>query len=222
MVSPVVSALTQRAPGSVVAAVLGASLVVGFVGGGVLGSLAALGGSDAADATEAVLPAEPAAQPELTVADASCEREPAVDSNFNAVEYKAEFALSDDPETAWQCRGDGAGETLVLDLGGTFPVASVGLIPGYTKVDPHDGTEWYPLNRRLTEVRWHFDDHTTVAQELDPDPGRRDLQMLELAEPIEAAMLTLEIVSSVQGSSQAHPNIAVSHIEIVAVEATAG
>jgi hypothetical protein len=221
-VTRVVSTLAQRAPGPMVAAVLGAALVVGFVGGGVLGSLALLGGAEG-EQLDAVLPDTPDAHDlALTVVSASCEREPAVDSRSNQVEYKAEYAINGDPETAWQCRGDGAGETLVLDLGGTFPVVSVGLVPGYTKVDPHDGTEWYPLNRRLTEVRWHFDDHTTADQKIDPDPALREVQVLELDEAVDATLLTLEIVSSVPGSSEAHPNIAVSDIQVVTASGTPG
>ena len=215
MVTRVVSVLARQAPASAVGAVLGAAVLVGFIGGGVLGSLTLLGDVGGDDQSEAVLPAEPdRSEAALTVVSASCEREPAVDSAFNRVEYKAEFAVNGDPETAWQCRGDGVGETLVLDLGGTFAVSAVGLIPGYTKVDPHDGTDWYPLNRRLTEVRWHLDDDSTVEQVLDPDPALRDVQMVELDDPVEATTLTLEIVSSVPGSSEAHPNIAVSEIHI--------
>src|SRR5690606_37747338 len=96
-------------------------------------------------------------------------------------------------------------------------VVEVGLVPGYTKADPHDGTEWYPLNRRLTEVRWHFDDGTTVEQELDPDPERRDLQMLELPEPVDTASVTVEILASVLGKTGDRSVVAVSDIRVLAL-----
>jgi hypothetical protein len=208
------------APGAtlpVVAGVLGAVAVVGFVAGGVLGSLnyGTADGTDQVDGTES-----PAAttEIELTVMAASCEREPARDAAGNEVDYPPDYAIDSDDQTGWQCQGDGAGQTLELDLGGTATIARVGLIPGYAKQDPHDGREWYPLFRRLTEVRWHFDDGDPVTQELDPDPDRRDLQVLDLPEPREASTLTLEIVSSTTGDTADRSVIAVSDIEVLAVQ----
>ena len=60
---------------------------------------------------------------------------------------------------------------LVLDLGGPIRVAELALVPGYAKTDAADGTDRYAENRRITAVRWRFDDGTTVEQELDPDPS---------------------------------------------------
>lgn len=222
MVTRVAGLMAERALLPTAAAVLGVAGIVGFVGGGVLGSLV---GTDGFGDTEvaAARPDEAAAEAarvELTVVDASCERPAAVDAAQNPVEYRPEFAVNGDPDSAWQCRGDGVGQRLELDLGGAVAVVSVGLIPGYAKVDPHDGTEWYPLNRRLTEVRWHFDDGTSLSQDLDPDPDRRDLQTLDLPGPVTTSTLVLEIVSSTAGSSQAHPNIAVSEVEVRAAPAS--
>lgn len=213
MVARVVgSGLTEQRPTlSVIGTVLTAAFVVGFVGGGVLGSLRMSG-------KPVVASPSPTPDPrpvEVSVAGASCVRDPAVDSEFNEVEYLPEFAVDGDDQTGWQCRGDGAGESLELDLGGTADVVAVGLIPGYAKIDPHDGTEWYPLNRRLTEVRWHVGE-TVIEQQLDPDPELRDMQLMELPDPVPASTLTLEIVSSVSGESSAHPNVAISEIQVLA------
>lgn len=214
--------MAERATPAAIAGVLSAAAIVGFVGGGVLGSLTGVGGGDTETAAVPGEPAEPV-RADVTVVSASCERPPAVDSARNPVEYKPEFAANGDLDSAWQCRGDGVGETLELSLGDGAPVVSVGLLPGYAKVDPHDDTEWYPLNRRLTEVLWHFDDGTTVSQQLDPDPDRRDLQAMELPAPVETSRLVLEIVSSAPGSSDAHPNVAISDLQVlVATPAVAG
>ena len=201
----------------VVAGVLGAVAVVGFVAGGVLGSLN-YGTAESANQVNGT--ESPAATTELglTVAAASCEREPARDSAGNEVAYRPDYAVDGDDQTGWQCQGDGAGQTLELDLGGTATVSRVGLIPGYAKQDPHDGREWYPLFRRLTEVRWHFDNGDPVTQELDPDPDRRDLQVLDLPEPRDTSTLTLEIVSSTTGETADRSVIAVSDIEVLAAQ----
>ena len=205
--------MSDRATPPVVAALLSAAAVVGFVGGGVLGSLATGGNGGRIEPAAADQPTGPE-RIDLTVVEATCERPAAIDSARNPVEYKPEFAVNGDLDSAWQCRGDGVGERLEFDLGGPVGVVSVGIIPGYAKVDPHDGTEWYPLNRRLTEVRWHFDDGTAVDQQLDPDPELRDMQALELPEPVTTSTLILEIVSSAPGSSDTHPNVAVTDLEV--------
>lgn len=201
----------------VVLGVLGAAAVVGLVAGGVLGSLNHGTPETAAQVDATQRPAE-ATRLDLAITAASCEREPAVDAAGNEVDYRPDYAVDGDDQTGWQCEGDGAGQTLELDLGGTAKLTRVGLIPGYAKQDPHDGREWYPLFRRLTEVRWHFDSGDPVAQELDPDPDRRDLQMLELPEPRESSTLTLEIVSSTSGESADRSVIAVTDIEVLAVQ----
>lgn len=206
----------QRPALSVVGAVLAAAFVVGFVGGGVLGSLRMTGKPVAASPSPS-----PTAEPQpLEVASigASCVREPAVDSDFNEVEYRPEFAVDGDHQTGWQCRGDGVGESLELDLADPADVVAVGLIPGYAKVDPHDDTEWYPLNRRLTEVRWHLGE-TVVEQRLDPDPDVRDMQLTELPEPVRTSALRLEILSSVPGESSAYPNVAITELQVLATPA---
>ncbi|HEX5993684.1 MAG TPA: hypothetical protein VFY84_00945 [Jiangellales bacterium] len=207
----------ERPSPTVIAGVLGAAALVGFVAGGVFGSLSFGPAADAspADRTGGPTATAPVA---LTVTDASCQREPRRDAAGNEVDYRPEYAVDDDTQTGWQCQGDGAGETLDLDLGGTARVTQVGLIPGYAKVDPHDRRDWYPLFRRLTEVIWHFDAGDPVSQRLDPDPRLRDLQMLELPEPRETRTLRLEVISSAGGDTADRRVIAVSDIEVLAAQ----
>jgi hypothetical protein len=126
------------------------------------------------------------------------------------VTYEPAFAVDDDSESAWRCPGDGAGERLVLDLGGSVQVAEVGLVPGYAKTDPADNSDRYAENRRITAVRWHFDDGTTIEQELDPDATLRDPQTLRLA-PRATERLVLEILAS---SDAPRDTVAVSDLRI--------
>ncbi|MGH8839160.1 MAG: discoidin domain-containing protein [Jiangellaceae bacterium] len=124
--------------------------------------------------------------------------------------YEPALSVDADPETAWRCPGDGVGETLVLDLGGSVRIAEVALVPGYAKTDAADGTDRYAENRRITAVRWRFDDGTTVEQELDPDPTLRDLQTFRVP-PRATQRLVLEIVSS---SDAERDTVAVSAVRI--------
>lgn len=205
----------ERPAPAVIVVVLALCAVAGFVGGGVLASLPGGGGS--AEASASSVPTVPATPVDIAAVEASCQRESGVDQASNPVEYKPEFVLDEDTQTAWQCRDtDGAGETLTFDLGEPVAVSELGLIPGYAKTDPHEGTDWYPLNRRLTEVRWHFDDGEPLVQTLDPHPDLRDMQSVSLDEPRTTSTLTMEIVSSVLGPDGNRNNVAVTEVMITA------
>lgn len=82
--------------------------------------------------------------------------------------FEPEHLLDHDATTAWRTAGDGVGRQITLNLGGSTRVTSVGLTNGYAKIDPCDGTDRYFQNRRVTEVRWSFDDGSSVTQALDP------------------------------------------------------
>jgi hypothetical protein len=73
-------------------------------------------------------------------------------------------------DTAWRAEGDGTGHWLRFDLGGERRVLTVGLLPGYDKIDPCDGTDRWAQSRRPTRVTWLFDDGTSVSQELVDTP----------------------------------------------------
>lgn len=187
--------------------------IAGFVFGGVLASLPASGGGSA-DPGPTATSSDPGVV-DVAGVEASCQRESGVDEAFNPVEYQPEFVFDEDTQTAWQCVGDGVGETLAFELGEPVAISELGLVPGYAKEDPHEGTEWYPLNRRLTEVQWHFDDGEPIVQELDPNPDLRELQTVSLDEPRTTTTLTLEIMSSVLGPDGTRDNIAVTEIMII-------
>jgi hypothetical protein len=207
----------ERPPPTVIAGVLGAAAVPKLSDPNTPPATKPTTAADASppDGTDRPTATAPVA---LTVTAASCQRETRRDAAGNEVDYRADYAVDGDTHTGWQCQGDGAGETLELDLGGPARVTRVGLIPGYTKVDPHDGREWYPLFRRLTEVRWHFDSGDPVSQQLDPDPEVREVQTIELPEPRETSSVRLEIVSSTRGDTADRRVVAVSEIEVLAAQ----
>jgi hypothetical protein len=100
--------------------------------------------------------------------------------------YGAANAVDGERTTGWSIEGDGTGETLTLDLGGERRVRSVGLLPGYAKVDECTGVDRFPENRRPTAVTWTFDDGTEVSQPLE---DAADLQAIE----VDATTSTVEM-----------------------------
>jgi hypothetical protein len=205
------SAAPGRPAAAVVAVVLSGSALVGFVAGALV---AASGGGAEAPGQLPVsgdAPWDGDVTPVVaSVAEASCEASSSRDAAGRQVTYEPALSVDADPETAWRCPGDGIGETLVLDLGGSVRVAEVALVPGYAKTDAADGTDRYAENRRIRAVRWRFDDGTTVEQDLDPDPALRDLQALRIP-PRATQRLVLEIVSS---SDAERDTVAVSDVQI--------
>ena len=201
---------SERIQAAVAASLLAGCAVIGFAVGALVGS-AGGGGADDQVPVSTDAPWEGEVAPvAATVVEASCESDSSRDATGARVTYEPDLAVDDDPESAWRCPGDGVDESLVLDLGGSLRVAEVGLVPGYAKTDPADGTDRYAENRRLTMVRWRFDDGTTVEQELDPDPANRELQTTRMP-PTATSRLVMEIVASSDGSRD---TVAVSDLRI--------
>ena len=207
-----------RPAGVAVVSVLVGCAAVGFLVGSLMGAVSGGGGGGVeneptvASATSGGVWDGPVAPVTVTVIEASCQSEPSRDASGAEVSYEADFAVDAESDSAWRCPGDGVGETLVIDLGGPVRVAELGLVPGYAKTDATDGTDRYGENRRLTTVRWRFDDNTTVEQQLDPDADLRDLQTLRI--PVTTTeQLALEIVSSSDG---ARDTVAISDLRVSA------
>lgn len=89
-------------------------------------------------------------------------------------------------DTAWRMPGDGSGQSVTITLSGEHQVLAVGLIPGYAKVDPCDGTDRFTQNRRPTRVTWRFDDGTEVTQPLQ---DAAEMQTIE----VDATTRTIEL-----------------------------
>jgi hypothetical protein len=106
----------------------------------------------------AVLPITPAA------VAADCQAPPATDDAGNPVTYLPPNMVDGNPNTAWRCDGDGIAHTITINLGAETPIAELGLINGYAKLDPKSNVHRYPEYRRITAVTWSFPDGTTVQQ----------------------------------------------------------
>lgn len=125
---------------------------------------------------------------------ASCEAPPGQDANGNRVDYWAEQTVDGFFDTAWRCPGSATREQLIYDFGHTVTLTAVGLVPGYAKVDPFDGTNRFLQNRTVTGVSWIFDDGSALDQVIArPQPM---LTGVELVTPVTTRMVVLHIATT--------------------------
>jgi len=96
--------------------------------------------------------------------------------------------------TAWRCPGSAVGQRLVLDFGRPVLLTSVGLVPGYDKTDPVDGTDRFGENRTVTAVTWSFDTGAAHRQDV-PLPGRA-MARARLEAPVTTTRVVLEIAGT--------------------------
>lgn len=86
------------------------------------------------------------------------------------ITYGVGNTVDGDPATAWRVEGDGIGQTITFQFAdGPVVITEVGLIPGYAKVDPVDGTNRFFENRRIRQVEWAFDGAVTQDQAFGED-----------------------------------------------------
>lgn len=133
-------------------------------------------------------------------ASADCMSAPSKDSAGNPTSYLPAYALDEQPETAWRCDGDGVGHQLTVDFGGPLTLTGVGIVPGLAKTDPYDSTDRYRQGRRISAVRYTFDDGSSATQELNTSPDDRSVQSLPLT-PVATRTLTVTVLSSVGGEA---------------------
>jgi hypothetical protein len=123
--------------------------------------------------------------------------------------YSADNLLDGDRSTAWRTKGDGEGVSIDLTWPRRARILEVGLVPGYAKSDPASRTDRFPLNRRIEEVRWRFDDGTVVTQQFQDTPRLQTMTV-----DATAASVSIEIVATIPG----HPDYdytAISDVTII-------
>lgn len=142
--------------------------------------------------------------------EATCQSGASVDAAGNPVTYEPARAHDADLSTAWRCAGSGVGQRLTLLLPEGAGVAEVGLVPGYAKTDPVSGVDRYAENNRITRVRWHFADGSSVVQRIDGDPADRSMRTMRV--PVaEGGRVVLEILESAPGRRD---TIAISEVRV--------
>ncbi|QLQ09501.1 MAG: hypothetical protein HZY75_02765 [Nocardioidaceae bacterium] len=150
---------------------------------------------------------------EPTRAKAGCVYPPSVDAAGKKVHYRPSEAIDADPATAWRCAGRGAGQSLTIKLGEMVRIAEVGLVAGYAKTDPSDGTDRYAENNRITKVRWSFDSGESFVQRLDPSPKKRGLQLIRIP-VVKSENVTITILGSARGPRN---TVAISEVSLARV-----
>lgn len=137
----------------------------------------------------------PAEVPSIVSVSASDVRAGSTDSCGAPTSYEPDLAVDGVRETAWMTPGNGVGTSLTIVLAEPSIVSEVGLVPGYDKVDPCTGTDRFEELRRVTAVRWTFDDGTSIVQDLDPT---RVEQTTSLELPVVSSRITMTIVSTTE------------------------
>ena len=107
--------------------------------------------------------------------------------------------------------GDGSGQTLVIELTGPSIVTEVGLVPGYDKFDPCDDSDRFDQLRRVTAVRWTFDDGSEIVQRVDPTPG---FKVIEFNRAVVTSSVRMTIVSTLPPGLARLDHTAVSEVYI--------
>jgi hypothetical protein len=83
--------------------------------------------------------------------------------------------------------------TLTIDLRATSRIVAVGLLPGFAKVDPCDGVDRWPQNRRPVTVEWAFDGGARVTQNLRDVAEMQELSVKRRARSVQ---LTIKAVTA--------------------------
>ena len=180
--------------------------------------------------TETTPPITETTTPETTTSDTSADTGPPVelagdarasasstapdnmDGAGDRTSYDAANVLDDEPSTGWRVEGDGSGVTLTLTLPGPVHLSEVGLIPGYAKVDPVTGDDRFTQERRITEVRWTFDDETSVTQEFADEP-----EMQRTTVDVDTTTVVIEIVAAGPPDDPDFDYTAISDVSLLGV-----
>lgn len=134
-------------------------------------------------------------------ATSTCTAPPSTDNTGRPVGYEPDNLVDNDAATAWRCPGNGHGVQIKLRYSVPVEVGAVGLIPGYAKIDPADGTDRYPENRRVTRVQWSFDDGSSVVQDVDGSPALHEFQTMSI--PLRTtSTVTMTILSTTAPGSR--------------------
>ena len=113
------------------------------------------------------------------------------DASGAVTTFGAENLLDANPVTAWRTAGDATGQQITLTFSAPVKVTSVGLLPGYAKVDPVSGEDRFFQNRRIVAVRWIAADGSYLDQAFAETP-----EMQWLSGSVITPTLTVQILQT--------------------------
>ena len=132
-------------------------------------------------------------------ASASCTSGPGVDSAGNGFTYEAANAVDRRPESAWRCDHDGVGASLLVTFAQPAVISWIGVVPGFAKTDPYDGTDRYVQGRKISSARFVFDDGTYVEAGFDAWSASRAMQVVRFP-PTRTGHVEMVVLASVPGA----------------------
>jgi LysM repeat protein len=143
---------------------------------------------------------------------ASCQAPDSEEADGRPIVFSPGNVLDRNPATAWRCDASASPKTLTFTFDGATHLTSVGLIGGYVKVDPLTGVDRFPQNHRVRQVRWTFDNGTTVTQDLTDS---RSMQTLPV--DITATTVTMEITATYPPGGEApRAMVPVAEVQFIA------
>jgi TIR domain len=131
------------------------------------------------------------------------------DAAGTRVTFEARNVMDSDEATAWRAPGRAVGETLTLTFDRPVRIVRVGLIPGYAKIDPVDGTDRVFQNYIIQRVRYDFGDGSSQTQDLRPV---KRIQFVELENPVVTDQITFVILDTNDEADREYT--AISEIEV--------
>lgn len=134
------------------------------------------------------------------------------DAAGSPVTYEATNMVDGDVETAWRTRGDASGETITLQFAEPIRIYSLGLIPGYSKIDPTSGVDRFRQERVITEVVYDLGDGQELHQTFEAEPTLQTLPV----DGVFATSVTIEIIGTAPPGDKAFDFTAISEIQIEA------
>ena len=141
-----------------------------------------------------------------------CQAPQSTDGAGAPVVYVPEQMSDGKMNTAWRCNGNGVGQVVTFGFPADTTIAQVGLVNGYSKVDPASGTQRYGEYRRITKVTWTFANGTSFQQSLHD--GVETVQELSIP-PQSGGQVTITIEASTEPGSTARGRDAVLISEVV-------
>jgi LysM repeat protein len=119
---------------------------------------------------------------------ATCQAPDSEEADGTPVVFAPGNVLDHNPATAWRCEASAPNKSLTFTFDAPTHLTSVGLVGGYVKVDPLTAVDRFPQNHRVRQVRWTFDDGTTVTQDL---ADARDMQSIDVDVTTSGVTLTI-------------------------------
>jgi hypothetical protein len=137
--------------------------------------------------------------PTVVSAVASCTSGPGTDAAGHPFTYEAANAIDRQPDTAWRCDGDGVGARLTVTLAQPAVLTWIGVVPGFAKTDPYDGTDRYLQGRKIASARFVFDGGATVEHRFDTTDTSRAMQVVRFP-PVATSRVEVVVLATAPGT----------------------